>query len=244
MDKEEKVVSTEVETADVTETECDEIESVEENEAEKKDGDSNGRMKILLAILVCAALVLVVWQINKAPAQEAPEQIPGVLAQGMPAADFDTAVNEWQNGDAARGFEMLKNYADRGLPQAQLLAALAYIEGRGTEKDVPAALAAAEKASGQLPQATDIVCQIYLGRFGNEYSDQAKAFEWSKKAVKQKMVSGYFYQSICYMGGIGCPQDTRKALLLLQFAAEQNFPPAVKSLENLSSIGPVIKVKL
>jgi TPR repeat protein len=213
-----------------------EKESIEEKKPAADSGIFNNRMKIMLGILLCAAIVFLIWK--NYPSQE-PEviQIPVTV-------DFDTALKEFAAGDPVKGFEQLKIHSDAGVPQAQYFVALALCDGRGTEKNVPEALKLAEKASTQLPNAMDITAGIYLGLSGNEYSDQDKAFAHSEKMVNKGLASGFFYHGICYMNGIGCTRNVDEAFRLITVAAQSGYPHAVTLMQNWNRVVPRPMVNL
>ena len=254
MDNDEKKMASESEVLEEKDevVEVEEVEEVEENanadgdDCEKIEEDScstdgctcqNNRLKILLAVLLCAVAVYFIWKVSLP--QNAAEEVPVMLT-----ADFNTAVNEWLKGDAANGFNMLKSHAEQGLPQAQYYTAVALISGRGTEVNIPAGIAWAEKSVDKQPQAFGVICPAYFGVFGNEFSNQAKAFEWSQKAANANLADGCFFLAVCYMNGVGCPQNTEEAFRLLDLAAQSGHPMAITILNNLSSIGPRTAIRL
>ena len=222
---------------EVKENESAGVEKVS-SEKKKSAADSgifNNRMKILLGILLCAVVIFLIWKNGKQETEVI--DIPVTV-------DLETALNEFAKGDPAKGFEQIKIHADAGVPQAQYVAALAMCEGRGTAKNVPEALILAEKAAAQFPPAMELAGGIYLGFFGNEYSDQNKAFAYSGKMANKGLASGVFYQGICYMNGIGCVRNVDEAFRLIGIAAQSGYPPAVTLLQNWNRVLPRPMVRL
>ena len=138
--------------------------------------------------------------------------------------------------DPRKGFSLMLKAADEGYNKARLSAGICYLEGIGTEKNIPAGIkyltdAATQAADNEEKQAYLVLSNIYLGNFGEQYIDREKAFQYSKLASDANFAAGNFNLGICYFYGVGCVRDEDKALILLKLAAQKGEVVAQQFLQ-------------
>ena len=201
---------------------------------------SKSWLYILVALLVCCVAGYFIWHSR----QQMRESAAAESTLLMPMVDFNDALREIASGDAAKGIEMVKILADSGMPQAQLVLAICCAEGRGCERNVPAAAEfAARAAEKNIGEAYLLLCSIYLGVFGNEYSNQQLAFEWCRKSFEKRIPHSTYMMALCYMNGIGCKTDINAGFQLIAAAANENDPRAVNVINGMMSLYPKLSLE-
>ncbi len=136
--------------------------------------------------------------------------------------------------DEEKGFVLLKQAAEAGHAKAQIELGAHYLMGIGVAKDIPEGIRWANKAAEQkIPEAYQVLSNYYLGRFGNEYIDYVKGFEYAQKSANAGLALGKFYLSACYANGWGCQADQNKAIELCKEAARLGDPDAQETLKDM-----------
>ena len=74
----------------------------------------------------------------------------------------------------------------------------------------------------------------YLGKKGVPV-DHKKAAEWFSKAAVNGFAPSQYALAVMYLNGDGVPQDAKKGVTLLQSAARQGQPDAVKMYNSLQA---------
>ncbi len=134
--------------------------------------------------------------------------------------------------DEEKGFVLLKQAAEAGHARAQFELGACYLIGIGVAKDIPEGIRWANKAAEQkIPEAYQVLCNYYLGEYGNEYIDYVKGFEYAQKSANAGLAVGKCTLGVCYVNGWGCQADQNKAIELYKEAARLDEPTAQQVLK-------------
>ena len=125
------------------------------------------------------------------------------------------------NSDNKKGLETVREIANSGNADAQLLVGIMYQMGVGGEDHQSDAAyyfrMAAEKG---LASAQTNLGKCYLAGDGVQ-EDEKKAFEWFEKAAEQGDAEGQWQLGICYQQGLGVKKDEIKAFHCFSDSANQ-----------------------
>lgn len=133
--------------------------------------------------------------------------------------------------DLNKYFELIKNAADKGYPEALIEVGNAYLHGNeGVTQDLEKSVEYWEKAAN----AGDANAMYKMGwaydMGSGVIKDYQKAMEWYKKAVDK----GYYFplnnMAVMYENGEGVEKDENKAFELYKEAAEKGNTMAMKNL--------------
>lgn len=123
-------------------------------------------------------------------------------------------------------FERMLPLADGGDVHAQAIVAEAYLYGRGTETNAPAAVAwyrRAAESGDAAAQASLAICLLY-GRGCDR--DYAEAVVWYTKAAEQGDLNALNGLAVCYFRGWGVEKDEKEGFRLAMKAAVCGHVPS------------------
>ena len=134
------------------------------------------------------------------------------------------------NSDNKKGLETVRNLANSGNADAQLLVGIIYQMGAGGEEHQADAAYYFRMAAEQgLASAQTNLGKCYQTGDGVQEDDK-KAFEWFEKAAGQGDAEGQWHLGRCFEQGWGTHIDKTKAYLWYKKAAEQGFAGAQYNL--------------
>lgn len=151
----------------------------------------------------------------KAPAAAAPAEPVISLADavriGDPVALHDYALELLQNGEKAKGVQMLRDAAGRGLVMADYRLAKLYERGEGVPRDMAASRSWTEKAAvgGNVKAMHDLAVFYAEGDAGPQ--SYAAAVEWFRQASDHGLVDSQYNLAVLYEQGLGLSQDKPEA---------------------------------
>jgi len=151
-----------------------------------------------------------------AAAAATPEDAPTVslndaVRSGDPVALHDQALEMLQGGEKAKGVQMLKDAAGRGLVMADYRLAKLYERGEGVPRDMAASRAWTEKAAvgGNIKAMHDLAVFYAEGDAGPQ--SYAAAVEWFRQASDHGLVDSQYNLAVLYEQGLGLSQDKYEA---------------------------------
>lgn len=135
----------------------------------------------------------------------------------------------------------LRENAEQGVAQAQLVLGMEYLEGGCVPKDYEIAIKWIQEAAVQsLAGAQMELGSAYLNGRGVP-KDEEKGIDWYHKAAEQGSAVAQHDLGRFYLNGIYVPKDVQQSLLWLKKAADQGWVGAMKSLSLIykydSSVG-------
>ena len=102
-----------------------------------------------------------------------------------------------------------------------------YLNGYGTEKNIPEAFRWFRKAAENgLPVAQVNLGEMYLKGYGTE-RNYNEAFKWFRKAAEKGLPEAQYNLSGMYLNGYGTEKNIHEAFKWCQKAAEQGLPDAI-----------------
>lgn len=150
------------------------------------------------------------------PATATPAAAPAVslndaVRSGDPVAMHDQALELLQGGEKAKGVQMLKDAASRGLIMADYRLAKLYERGEGVPRDMAASRAWTEKAAvgGNIKAMHDLAVFYAEGDAGPQ--SYAAAVEWFRQASDHGLVDSQYNLAVLYEQGLGLSQDKNEA---------------------------------
>ena len=151
--------------------------------------------------------------------------IPSVLA-----ADFDSGLLAYKEGDYATALKECRPLAEQGDARAQFLLGKMYANGLGVPQDDKEAviwgILAAEKGHSG---AQAFLGAMYANGRGVTQDDK-EAAKWYRMAAEQGLDDAQYLLGAMYEEGGGVPQDDREAVKWFRLAAEQGHNSAQVSL--------------
>ena len=144
-------------------------------------------------------------------------------------ATLENGVKAVENQDYMTAYQIFKNLAEQGNPEAQYNLAILYKQGKGVMQDVAAAVNWFQKAADQgLPSA-----QYYMGHLYDEGEGVGKNFtkavEWYQKAAEQGDPLAQTNLGVAYANGEGIKQDVVLAYVWFSLAASQGLTSALEN---------------
>lgn len=125
--------------------------------------------------------------------------------------------------------------ADAGDAEAQYQLGICYAQGKGVEKNL-AQSARYWLLAGKQQHAYAL---IYLGKLFEKGvgvpQDFGKAFQCYQSACTKNIAEAQFCLAMLYLQGLGVAQDEEQAVQLLHQSAEQQYQPAIQSLQQLKN---------
>lgn len=149
------------------------------------------------------------------PAAAAPAVTAASLSDavnsGDPVALHDQALELLQSGEKAKGVQMLKDAASRGLIMADYRLAKLYERGEGVPRDMAASRSWTEKAAvgGNVKAMHDLAVFYAEGDAGPQ--SYAAAVEWFRQASDHGLVDSQYNLAVLYEQGLGLSQDKNEA---------------------------------
>ena len=133
------------------------------------------------------------------------------VRNGDPVALHDYALELLQSGDKAKGVQMLKDAAGRGLVMADYRLAKLYERGEGVPRDMAASRQWTEKAAvgGNVKAMHDLAVFYAEGDAGPQ--SYAAAVEWFRQASDHGLVDSQYNLAVLYEQGLGLSQDKSEA---------------------------------
>ena len=133
------------------------------------------------------------------------------VRNGDPVALHDYALELLQGGDKAKGVQMLKDAAGRGLVMADYRLAKLYERGEGVPRDMAASRQWTEKAAvgGNVKAMHDLAVFYAEGDAGPQ--SYAAAVEWFRQASDHGLVDSQYNLAVLYEQGLGLSQDKAEA---------------------------------
>ncbi len=144
---------------------------------------------------------------------------------------------EYQGIGPERAAELSIAAARDGIPDAQLYAGLAYMDGISVPKDYAEAVRLFRLAAnqGNSEARTNLAYMIQEG-LGTK-KDEAKAFTLYRTAARSGNVNAMFHLAVCHEFGVGTPKDTASAAEWYGKGADQGDAFAMERLGFLWSEG-------
>lgn len=198
------------------------------------DRDRRSRFRRWLITGICAALVAAVtggllWQNRQVTKQN---QVLSYEMYGSAIVSFAQSDTIDETGVAA-----LTISAEAGNPNACLLLADCYKNGRGIPLDASQAFLWYQKAA-ELGDAAGMLslANCYREGIGTE-KNEALAFTWDEKAAELEDPSAMLNVALCYEDGLGTGEDAARAFLWYSRAAEAGSGLAMYNLSRCYLMG-------
>jgi len=141
------------------------------------------------------------------------------------------AVAVYRSGNMTKAYELLKSYAEDGIPQAKALLAAMYIQGSGIQKDETAGLDLIKEVMPEIKKLADTGtpwAEYYIGaayQYGMLFEKSAEmAIEWYEKAGQHGYVTAYVQAGEYYYE---VERDYQKAIEYFTKASEKGHPRAM-----------------
>lgn len=146
-----------------------------------------------------------------APAAAPTATLDDAVRSGDPVALHDYALELLQSGDKAKGVQLLKDAAGRGLVMADYRLAKLYERGEGVPRDMAASRQWTEKAAvgGNVKAMHDLAVFYAEGDAGPQ--SYAAAVEWFRQASDHGLVDSQYNLAVLYEQGLGLSQDKSEA---------------------------------
>ena len=150
-------------------------------------------------------------QAAAAPAAPAAASLSDAVRSGDPVALHDQALELLQSGDKAKGVQMLRDAASRGLIMADYRLAKLYERGEGVPRDMAASRSWTEKAAvgGNVKAMHDLAVFYAEGDAGPQ--SYAAAVEWFRQASDHGLVDSQYNLAVLYEQGLGLSEDKNEA---------------------------------
>jgi TPR repeat protein len=150
-----------------------------------------------------------------------------VLSFAAAAEDLQQGLSAIEVEDYLQAYEVFKELAQQGNPEAQYNLAILYKQGRGVMQDVKQAVGWFRKAA----DAGIADAQYYLGHLYDKgegvEQNYAEAFNWYQKAAEQGNAAAQTNLGVLYASGDGVKQDVILAYVWFSLAAAQGVQAAV-----------------
>lgn len=145
------------------------------------------------------------------PAAAPAVSLSDAVRSGDPVALHDQALELLQSGEKAKGVQMLKDAASRGLIMADYRLAKLYERGEGVPRDMAASRSWTEKAAvgGNVKAMHDLAVFYAEGDAGPQ--SYAAAVEWFRQASDHGLVDSQYNLAVLYEQGLGLSQDKNEA---------------------------------
>ncbi len=149
--------------------------------------------------------------VEAAPAAVSAISLSDAVRSGDPVALHDQALELLQGGEKAKGVQMLKDAASRGLVMADYRLAKLYERGEGVPRDMAASRSWTEKAAvgGNIKAMHDLAVFYAEGDAGPQ--SYAAAVEWFRQASDHGLVDSQYNLAVLYEQGLGLSQDKNEA---------------------------------
>lgn len=129
--------------------------------------------------------------------------------------------------------EALRYAADRDQPDAQLLLATLYREGRVLPVDLETSVQWLMRAAEQGSANAQNNLGMALSRGDGIAKDPARAVVWFEKAARQGQVNAQFSLAYAYLNGSGVDRDPTRGLAWLEIAAAIGFERAIEARDSI-----------
>jgi TPR repeat protein len=130
----------------------------------------------------------------------------------------------------SRSLEDLKQAAEQGDVQSQLLLGDSLLNGKGTEKDPAQGVQWIRKAAEQGSADAFYILGICYDVGSGVTRDVVQATDWYRKAAENGVVDAQYNLADCYLRGEGVEKNTAEAVKWLERAAEKGDTAAVAQL--------------
>ena len=168
------------------------------------------------------------------------------MAEEQDGLNLASGIKSYYDGDYPEAFQFLKSLADRNDPRAQVRVARMLLEGRGTDRDKPKAIAMFSAALGPVQLAasqgkawaqSDLADYYYDGLVID--ADQRTAAFWYRKAADQGYGPAQTNLGVLYMTGYeGVSPNRAVAVHWFSEAALQGNRAAIDNLRVLGEPYP------
>lgn len=150
------------------------------------------------------------------------------VRKGDPIALHDQALELLQSGEKAKGVNMLKDAASRGLVMAEYRLAKLYERGEGVPRDIAASRSWTEKAAigGNVKAMHDLAVFYAEGDAGPQ--SYAAAVEWFRQASDMGLVDSQYNLAVLYEQGLGLTQDKAEAAYWFEIAGRAGDQDAAR----------------
>lgn len=164
----------------------------------------------------------------------------GGIASAMTIVATDFETGRGVHHDAAQAFNWYQKAAETGDPFSVMNVGRMYENGLGTKRDFSQAAEWYTKAA----DAGNLNAQIDLANlYENRIKDDAKAVEWYEKAAQRGDIQSQYRFALHLLEGSGIPQDTKKAMGLLNLAALRGDSQSQFKLGQLYENGGLVKTE-
>jgi localization factor PodJL len=160
------------------------------------------------------------------------------VREGDPVALHDYALELLQTGEKARGVNLLKEAAGRGLVMAEYRLAKLYEKGEGVPRDMAASRSWTEKAAigGNVKAMHDLAVFYAEGDAGPQ--SYAAAVEWFRQASDMGLVDSQYNLAVLYEQGLGLTQDKAEAAYWYEIAGRGGDQDAARRARAMFSDMP------
>lgn len=166
-----------------------------------------------------------------------PEQPEIKIDRVLPSTVLEDGIAAYHRGEYQSALKLLRAPAAYGNADAQFFVGLLHWAGKGTARDVVAALEFFDLAAAQgNARAMNAIGYAHDHGIGVP-SDVYKAIGWYRKAEAANDPGALANLAILYREGRGVARDDEKAWRLLQKAAELGYGPAMNHLGELYAFG-------
>jgi hypothetical protein len=136
------------------------------------------------------------------------------------AADFDTGMRAYRQGDYSTAWQEWKPLADEGIPEAQYGLAVMFENGHGVQRDEAKAFDWFLKAAEQGDANAQFMVAVYYGRGTVVENDPFERIKWYHKAAEQGHAPAQVFLAMTYKEGRDAPKDDVLAYLWASRATE------------------------
>ena len=149
------------------------------------------------------------------------------------ADDFDDALANYENGDYATAFKLIKPLADQGYAEAQHNLGVMYQFGEGVIADDKEAVKWYRKAANQGDARAQFdLGNMYLSGEG-VLQDDKEAMKWCRKAADQGDARAQNNLGNMYLSGEGVLQDDKKAYMWWNVARANDDDKADHNIKSI-----------
>jgi localization factor PodJL len=170
-----------------------------------------------------------------APSGQPQVTLADAVRQGDPVALHDYALELLQSGEKAKGVNLLKEAAGRGLVMAEYRLAKLYERGEGVPRDMAASRSWTEKAAigGNVKAMHDLAVFYAEGDAGPQ--SYAAAVEWFRQASDMGLVDSQYNLAVLYEQGLGLTQDKAEAAYWYEIAGRGGDQDAARRARSMFS---------
>ena len=165
--------------------------------------------------------------------------VEAAAASGNYIAQYQLAQDKLTAGDFARGADLMRKSAQKGLPIAQYALAKLHEKGTGVPKDLTLARDWTEKAAkgGNVKAMHDLAVFMAEGEGGEQ--TYAGAVEWFRKGAEYGVVDSQYNLGVLYEQGLGISPNLTQSLFWFDVASRNGDGGApAKIAELIERVSP------